>query len=257
MITKTECPECRDKSIDFYTGRCDKCGFILDKTPKDIAQQHVEDVVIPYQLQKLDIKKDDFLIIRPKKPITQNDAERLYDLFEESSDEPFNIVILNEDIDLETFTDKDLKEIGLQKIEKKEKEFLVKTGLSIERGDDLYDRFWGRVMFPIHSLAGRVIGFGARTLRSDPKAAKYLNSPESDIYHKSSSLYGLYFARQALVKEDKCFLVEGYTDVLSFYQSGLENVVASSGTALTEDQIRLIRRFTPNVTIILSDSNAS
>jgi len=130
------------------------------------------------------------------------------------------------------------------------KEFLIKTGLTIEKGDQLYDRFWGRVMFPIHSLSGRVIGFGARTLRSDPKAAKYLNSPESDIYHKSSSLYGLYFARQSLVREDKCFLVEGYTDVLSFYQSGIENVVASSGTALTEDQIRLIRRFTRNVTIV-------
>ncbi len=130
------------------------------------------------------------------------------------------------------------------------KEFLVKTGLSIEKGDQVYDRFWGRVMFPIHGLSGRVIGFGARTLRADPKAAKYLNSPESEIYHKSSSLYGIYFARQSLVREDKCILVEGYTDVLSFYQSGIENVVASSGTALTEDQIRLINRFTRNVTII-------
>ena len=130
------------------------------------------------------------------------------------------------------------------------KEFLVKTGLTIEKGDYLYDRFWGRVMFPIHSLSGRVIGFGGRTLKTDPKAAKYLNSPESEIYHKSSSLYGLYFARQSMVRKDKCFLVEGYTDVLSFYQSGIENVVASSGTALTEDQIRLIRRFTRNVTII-------
>ncbi len=129
-------------------------------------------------------------------------------------------------------------------------EYLVKTGLSIENGDKVYDRFWGRVMFPIHSLSGRVIGFGARTLKTDPKAAKYLNSPESEIYHKSSSLYGIYFARQTLVKEDKCFLVEGYTDVISFFQSGIENVVASSGTSLTEDQIRLIRRFTRNVSII-------
>jgi len=130
------------------------------------------------------------------------------------------------------------------------KEFLVKTGLSIEKGENVYDRFWGRVMFPIHSLSGRVIGFGARTLKTDPKAAKYLNSPESEIYHKSSSLYGIYFARQSLVKQDKCFMVEGYTDVISFVQSGIENVVASSGTALTEDQIRLIRRFTRNITII-------
>ncbi len=136
------------------------------------------------------------------------------------------------------------------------KEFLVKTGLTIEKGDQLYDRFWGRIMFPIHGLSGRIIGFGARTLRTDSKAAKYLNSPESEIYHKSSSLYGLYFARQSLVREDKCFLVEGYTDVLSFYQSGIENVVASSGTALTEDQIRLIRRFTRNVTIIYDGDQA-
>ena len=130
------------------------------------------------------------------------------------------------------------------------KEYLVKTGLSIDKGENIYDRFWGRVMFPIHSLSGKVIGFGARTLKTDPKAAKYLNSPESEIYHKSATLYGIYFARQNLVKEDKCFLVEGYTDVISFVQSGIENVVASSGTALTEDQIRLIRRFTRNITII-------
>ncbi|MFA6127531.1 MAG: DNA primase [Bacteroidales bacterium] len=129
-------------------------------------------------------------------------------------------------------------------------EFIVKTGLGIEKNDRLFDRFAGRVIFPIHSLSGRVIGFGGRILRSDVQAAKYLNSPESEIYHKSATLYGIYFARNAMVREDKCILVEGYTDVLSMHQNGIENVVASSGTSLTEDQIRLIKRFTLNITIL-------
>ena len=129
-------------------------------------------------------------------------------------------------------------------------EFITKTGLGIEKSDRLFDRFSGRVIFPIHSLAGRVIGFGGRILRSDAQTAKYLNSPESEIYHKSATLYGIYFARNAMVREDKCILVEGYTDVLSMHQTGIENVVASSGTSLTEEQIRLIKRFTQNVTIL-------
>jgi DNA primase len=129
-------------------------------------------------------------------------------------------------------------------------EFIVKTGLGIERNDRLFDRFSGRVIFPVHSLSGRVIGFGGRILRSDAQAAKYLNSPESEIYHKSATLYGISFARNAMVREDKCILVEGYTDVLSMHQTGIGNVVASSGTSLTEDQIRLIKRFTLNITIL-------
>jgi len=129
-------------------------------------------------------------------------------------------------------------------------EFITKTGLGIEKSDRLFDRFAGRVIFPIHSLSGRVIGFGGRILRSDAQAAKYLNSPESEIYHKSATLYGICFARNAMVREDKCILVEGYTDVISMHQTGIEHVVASSGTSLTEDQIRLIKRFTQNVTIL-------
>ncbi len=135
-------------------------------------------------------------------------------------------------------------------------EFITKTGLGIEKNDRLFDRFSGRVIFPIHSLSGRVIGFGGRILRSDAQAAKYLNSPESEIYHKSATLYGIYFARTAMVREDKCILVEGYTDVLSMHQTGIENVVASSGTSLTEDQIRLIKRFTLNVTILYDGDSA-
>lgn len=129
-------------------------------------------------------------------------------------------------------------------------EFLEKTGLTIKRDDWMRDRFAGRVMFPIHNLAGRVTAFGGRTLTNDKKIAKYLNSPESEIYHKSKVLYGIYQAKREMTRTDKCYLVEGYTDVLSMHQAGIQNVVASSGTALTPDQIRLIRRFTPNITII-------
>lgn len=130
------------------------------------------------------------------------------------------------------------------------KEYLVKTGLSIEKENRLLDRFRGRVIFPIHGIAGRVIAFGGRILKIDAKAAKYLNSPESEVYHKSRILYGIYQAKKSIVQSDKCFLVEGYTDVLSLHQAEIENVVASSGTALTPDQIRLIKRFTNHVTII-------
>ena len=129
-------------------------------------------------------------------------------------------------------------------------EFLETTGLTIVNENGNFDRFRGRVIFPIHGLSGNVIGFGGRILKKDAKAAKYLNSPESDIYHKSKVLYGMYFAKKSITQLDKCFLVEGYTDVISMHQSGVENVVASSGTSLTVDQIRLIKRFTPNVTII-------
>lgn len=128
--------------------------------------------------------------------------------------------------------------------------FLEKSGLTIVNDNGKFDRFRGRVIFPIHGLSGNVIGFGGRILKKDVKAAKYLNSPESDIYHKSRILYGMYFAKQSITQLDKCYLVEGYTDVISMHQSGIENVVASSGTSLTVEQIRLIKRFTPNVTII-------
>ena len=135
-------------------------------------------------------------------------------------------------------------------------DYLVTTGLTIQKDDYKADRFRGRIIFPIHGLTGNVIGFGGRILKSDDKLAKYLNSPESDIYKKSRILYGLYHAKQAIVKQEKCFLVEGYTDVLGLHQAGIENVVSSSGTALTTEQIRLIKRFTSNVTIIYDGDEA-
>ncbi len=134
--------------------------------------------------------------------------------------------------------------------------FLEKTGLTIVKQEKQFDRFKGRVMFPIHSISGRVLGFGGRILKTDKKAAKYLNSPESDIYNKSKILYGLYFAKQSIAKEDNCYLVEGYTDVIQMAQKGVENVVSSSGTALTSDQIRLINRLTKNITVLFDGDDA-
>ncbi len=135
-------------------------------------------------------------------------------------------------------------------------EYLDKTGLTIVKEDKQFDRFKGRVMFPIQSMSGRVLGFGGRILTNDKKAAKYLNSPESDIYHKSKVLYGIFHAKQAIAKQDNCYLVEGYTDVIQFNQAGIENVVASSGTALTPDQIRLVNRLTKNITVLFDGDAA-
>lgn len=134
--------------------------------------------------------------------------------------------------------------------------YLEKTGLTIVKEEKHFDRFKGRVMFPIHSMSGRVLGFGGRILASNEKAAKYLNSPESDIYHKSKVLYGIYYAKQTIAKENNCYLVEGYTDVIQFYQAGIKNVVSSSGTALSPHQIRLINRLTKNITILFDGDEA-
>lgn len=135
-------------------------------------------------------------------------------------------------------------------------EYLEKTGLTIVKDDKRFDRFKGRVMFPIKSMSGRVLGFGGRILINDKKAAKYVNSPESEVYHKSNVLYGIFHAKQSIAKEDNCFLVEGYTDVIQFHQTGIKNVVASSGTALTPEQIRLINRLTKNITVLFDGDAA-
>jgi len=142
-------------------------------------------------------------------------------------------------------------------------EFLEKTGLTIVRDEatdstqsKFLDRFRGRVMFPIHSMSGRILGFGGRILGADKKLAKYINSPESEIYHKSKVLYGLFHAKQSIAKEDNCYLVEGYTDVIQFHQRGIKNVVASSGTALTPEQIRLVNRLTKNITVLFDGDDA-
>ncbi len=137
-------------------------------------------------------------------------------------------------------------------------EYLVKAGLTIHKEEDgnSFDRFSGRVIFPIHNVSGRPIAFGGRTLKADKKIAKYINSPETDIYHKSNVLYGLFFAKKSIIAEDMCFLVEGYTDVISMFQAGIENVVASSGTSLTVEQIRQVKRYTQNITILYDGDSA-
>ena len=135
-------------------------------------------------------------------------------------------------------------------------DYLERTGLVVKGENYLLDRFRGRIIFPVHTPSGKVVAFGGRILKKEDKIAKYINSPESEIYSKSNELYGIYFAKQAMVKENKCFLVEGYTDVLSMHQAGIENVVASSGTALTDGQIRLIRRFTTNITVLYDGDSA-
>ncbi len=135
-------------------------------------------------------------------------------------------------------------------------EYLTKSGLTIDKGNYKFDRFSGRIIFPIHAISGQVIGFGGRNIKKDDKAAKYLNSPESEIYHKSSVLYGLFFAKSSIIKKDKCYLVEGYTDVISLHQAGVENVVASSGTALSSEQVRLVKRFTKNITVLYDGDEA-
>jgi DNA primase len=135
-------------------------------------------------------------------------------------------------------------------------DFLIKTGLTIPRENIHLDRFHGRVIFPIQGLSGQVLGFAGRIMKSDIKVAKYINSPDSEIYHKSDILYGLFYARNAIMKNDKCYLVEGYTDVISMHQTGIENVVASSGTSLTLGQIRLIKRFSHNITILYDGDEA-
>ncbi len=136
------------------------------------------------------------------------------------------------------------------------KDFLVKLGLSIDKDGRMYDRFRGRIMFPVHNQSGRVVGFTGRILTGEKDKPKYVNSPESEIYNKSKTLYGIYFARTAIAKLDHCLLVEGNADVISLFQSGVENVVASSGTSLTPDQIRLIKRYTSNITILYDGDSA-
>ena len=137
-----------------------------------------------------------------------------------------------------------------------QEEFLISSGLTIQKGEKQFDRFKGRVMFPIHSMSGRVMGFGGRILKQDKQSAKYVNSSESEVYQKSKVLYGLFQAKQHIAKESNCYLVEGYTDVIQMHQAGIQNVVSSSGTALTSDQVRLVRRLTNTITLLFDGDAA-
>ena len=136
------------------------------------------------------------------------------------------------------------------------KEYLLKSGLVVQRDERLQDNYRGRIIFPVHNQSGKVLGFGARVIKTNDKAPKYINTPENELYIKSKILYGSYFARMAIDKADECLLVEGYTDVVSLHQAGIENVVASGGTSLTPDQLRLIKKYSNNLTIIYDGDNA-
>lgn len=219
--------------------------------------------------------------ISAEEKILQNEKESLY-IVMQYAQKYFHNLLLNDDlgrsIGLSYFTERGFShqtiekfQLGYSSEERKafsetaikngyKPEYLVKTGMSIlsnqhQEGtpitlNDIFDRYTGRVMFPIHNMSGKVVGFGGRILTSDKKIAKYINSPQTDIYDKSKILYGLFQAKKQIIQDDLCYLVEGYTDVISMHQSGIENVVASSGTSLTVDQIKLIHRFTKNITIL-------
>ena len=213
----------------------------------------------------------------PEQEEAANDRESMY-IVSNSANEYFQDQLFNGDegraIGLSYFKERGFREDTLKKFqlgyspEKSDAfsthalkegykiEFLEKTGLTIPKESRNYDRFRGRVMFPIHSLSGRILGFGGRILKSNVKAAKYLNSPESEIYSKSKVLYGMYQAKNSIVKKERCLLVEGYTDVVSMHQAGIQNVVASSGTSLTVDQIKLVKRFTNNITLLFDGDAA-
>lgn len=213
----------------------------------------------------------------PEELVAMNERERLFNL-NQFALQYFSETLFNSPdgkaVGLGYFRERDFREVIIKKFQlgycpdKRDafskhalaagysEEVLLKTGLSTQHDQHLYDRFQGRVIFPIHNLTGKVIGFGGRILSSDKTKAKYLNSPESEIYIKGKSLYGIYFAKAAISRLDNCLLVEGYTDVLTLHQAGIENVVASSGTSLTTEQIRLIRRFTNNITILYDGDKA-
>ncbi len=207
----------------------------------------------------------------PEEIVAMNERERMFNL-NDFACKYYTSTLFNTDegrsVGLSYFKGRDFREATIQKFQLGyspegrnafcqhalkngyTEEILVKTGLAIKHDNTLFDRFFARVIFPIHNLTGKVIGFGGRILDQTKSKAKYLNSPESEIYVKSKSLYGIYFARNAISRADNCLLVEGYTDVISMHQAGIENVVASSGTSLTSDQIRMIRRYTKNITIL-------
>ncbi len=273
------CPFHEDKTPSFYVSpaknicKCFACGeggsavhFIMKHEQLSYFDS------LRYLAKKYNIEIQERELTDEQKQ-AQNDRESLFILNDYARDYFKNILhehIEGKSVGLSYFKERGFREDIVEKfqlgysLEQKDafsqealragykKEYLVKTGLTIESENNnaLIDRFRGRVMFPVHTLSGKVIAFGGRILKKAENTGKYINSPESEIYHKGNELYGIYFAKQAITKTDCCYLVEGYTDVISMHQAGIENVVASSGTALTHGQIRLIHRFTTNITVI-------
>ncbi len=272
------CPFHNEKTPSFNVSvtkgiyKCFGCGkggdavhFIMDHEKYSYPE------ALKYLAQKYNIEVEE-TVQSPQNMEAQNARESLYIVSEYAADYFANELWTGNDgraIGLSYFKERGFREDILKKFQLgyspdvwdaliqhavgagHKEEYLEKTGLAIRNDKGkLYDRFRGRVMFPIHNFTGRVIGFGGRTLKTDKNVPKYVNSPESDIYHKSNVLYGLYHAKKAIRDLDNCYLVEGYADVLAVHQAGIENVVASSGTSLTTEQIRLIGRFTQHVTIL-------
>ncbi len=277
------CPFHQEKSPSFTVSpskgifKCFGCGKAGDSAKFIMEHEHSSyPEALRYLAKKYHIEIEE-REQTPEEMVALNERERLFNL-NSFALTYFSETLFNSDegkaVGLGYFKERDFREAIIKKFQlgycpdKRDafskhalaagytEEVLLKTGLSTQHDNHLYDRFQGRVLFPIHNLTGKVIGFGGRILNSEKSKAKYLNSPESEIYIKGKSLYGIYFAKTAINKADNCFLVEGYTDVLTLHQAGIENVVASSGTSLTTEQIRLIRRFTNNITILYDGDNA-
>lgn len=279
------CPFHDDRTPSFYVSpaknlcKCFSCG--VGGSPTHFIMKH-EQMSYPEALKFL-AKKYNIEVIEkeftPEEKQAQSDRESMFIINEYARD--YFVKTLHENhegkaVGLSYFKERGFREDIIKKFQLGysvdernafsnealkagyKQEFLIKTGLSGggENNSSLYDRFRGRVIFPVHTISGKVVAFGGRILKKADKLAKYVNSPESDIYSKSKELYGLFFAKGEIVKQKKCFLVEGYTDVISMHQAGVENVVSSSGTALTQGQINMIRRFSENITVLYDGDRA-
>lgn len=277
------CPFHQEKTPSFTVSpakgifKCFGCGKAGDSAKFIMEHEHVSyPEALRYLARKYQIEIEE-KEQTPEETAALNERERMFNL-NTFAQQYFSSILFDSEegraIGLSYFKERDFRESTIKKFQlgyspdhresfsvhaKKNgytEEILLKTGLSVGSVERLYDRFQGRVLFPIHNLTGKVLGFGGRILSSDKTKAKYLNSPESEIYSKSKTLYGIFFAKNAISRLDNCLLVEGYTDVISMHQVGIENVVASSGTSLTIDQIRLIRRYTNNITILYDGDKA-
>lgn len=271
------CPFHQEKTPSFSVSpskgiyKCFGCGKGGDAAKFIMEHEHYSyPEAIRYLADKYNIEIEE-REQTPEEVVAMNERERMFNL-NDFACKYYTSSLLSTDegrsIGLSYFKGRDFRETTIQKFQLGyspegrdafckhaiqngyTEDILLKTGLAIRHDNKLFDRFFARVIFPIHNLTGKVIGFGGRILDQTKSKAKYLNSPESDIYVKSKSLYGIYYARNAISRADNCLLVEGYTDVISMHQAGIENVVASSGTSLTSDQIRMIRRYTKNITIL-------
>lgn len=277
------CPFHQEKTPSFIVSpskgifKCFGCGKAGDSARFIMEHEHYSyPEALRYLAKKYNIEIEE-REQTPEELVAQNERERMFNVNTFAQNYFTNMLFDTDEgksIGLGYFKERDFREAIIRKFQLGfnpdhrdafskyavengySKNVLLKVGLSTGTEERLYDRFQGRVIFPIHNLTGKVIGFGGRILTSDKTKAKYLNSPESEIYNKSQTLYGIYFAKNAISRLDQCLLVEGYTDVLSMHQAGIENVVASSGTSLTTDQIRLVRRYTKNITVLYDGDNA-